>query len=173
MKLTSSKVVTFEVEPIRMRKIEKSDSGEKKVRIQQKEFRGNITNKNPFISSPHTTLGLSTFYWVLIGSASGTLILVGTIFGVCGCRNFSTGNGQNPSGAPSGCNTIIQNDIQLGHSVPRPWSLSSRRKKNRSNNEIAMEDFPGFSGKNESRFKELEGVLTMDEQQALTEKESA
>jgi len=34
---------------------------------------------------------------------------------------------------------------------------------------VAMEYFPGFSGRNENKFKELEGVLTMDEQQALTD----
>ena len=140
-----------------------------KVKIQEKEFRGNITDTEMFMTTPDTTLGLSTFYWVVIGAASGALLLAATIFSICGYRTFSTARGASPTGAPTGGNTFIQNNTQLGSSVPRPWYLSSRRKKNRSNNQIILEEFPGFSGKQESKFKELEGVLTLDEQRALTE----
>ena len=150
-----------------MRKIEKTTSGEVKVKIHEKEFRGNITNTNMFVTSPNTTLGLSTFYWIIIGIASGTLILITTIFSICKYRSCNTVATQ-PT-VPAGGNTFIQNNTQLGQSVPRPWSLSSRRKKNRSNNEVILEEFPGFGEKKETRFEELEGVLTLDEQRALTD----
>ena len=58
LKLTSSKVVTVEVEPIRMRTIEKTNTGEMKVKIPESEFRGNITSRNLFGDFPSTTLGL-------------------------------------------------------------------------------------------------------------------
>ena len=169
LKMTSNKVVTVEVEPTRMRMIERTNSGEMKVKIQEKEFRGNVTDTNMFVTTPDTTLGLSTFYWVIIGAASGALLLAATIFSVCGYRTFSSARGPTSTGAPTGGNTFIQNNTQLGSSVPRPWHLSSRRKKNRSSNEIVLEEFPGFSGKQENKCRELEGVLTMDEQRALTE----
>ena len=60
-------------------------------------------------------------------------------------------------------------NTQLGQSVPRQWSLSTRRKKNRSTNEIVLEEFPGFSKKKEATFEEMEGVLKLDEQRALTD----
>ena len=122
-----------------------------------------------FVTSPNTTLGLSTFYWVIIGAASGALLLAATNFSICGYRNFSLAKGASPTGATTGGNTFIQNNTQLGSSVPRPWYLSSRRKKNRSNNEVILEEFPGFSGKQENNCKELEGMQTLDEQRALTE----
>ena len=51
LKLTSSKVVTVEVEPIRMRRIKRTNSGEMKVKIQEKEFRGNITDTEMFMTT--------------------------------------------------------------------------------------------------------------------------
>ena len=163
LKLTSSKVVTVEVEPIRMRTIKRTNTGEMKVRIQETEFRGNITNSNLFVTSPSTTLGLSTFYWIIIGAASGAAILFIIIF----CIVFSTGKEQTSSGAPAGGQTFIQNNTNLGLSVPRPWSLASMKKKNKTNNEIILEEYPGFTGKKENKFEELEGVMTLDEQRAL------
>ena len=47
-----------------------------------------------------------------------------------------------------------------------------QKEENRSNNAIYLEEYPGFSGRTENKCKELEGVLTMEEQQALDEKES-
>ena len=173
LKLTSNKVVTVEVGPTRMRKIEKQRTGENKVKITEKVFRGNITKTNLFVNPPSTTLGLSTFYWVLIGAASGSLILVATIFGACGYKIRNNRKDPRPSGVPSGGNTFIQNDIRIGNPASRPWYLSSKRKKNRSNNAIDLEEYPGFSGRTENKCKELEGVLTMEEQQALDEKEAA
>ena len=38
---------------------------------------------------------------------------------------------------------------------------------------MILEDYPVQSARVENKFKELEGVLTMEEQQALEEKESS
>merc|ERR1712105_311379 len=86
LKLTSNKVVTIEVGPTRMRKITKQTVGEKKVKITGKVFRGNFTIANLFNSHPNTTLGLSTFYWVLIGAVSGGIIIIEIISGICGYK---------------------------------------------------------------------------------------
>ena len=147
LKLTSNKVVTVEVGPTRMRKIVKQKTGEEKVKITGKVFRGNFTKINSFVSPPSTTLGLSTFYWVLIGAASGSLILIAAIFGACGYKIRNNRKDPESSGKQSGGNTFIQNDIQIGNSAPRSWYSSARRKKNKPNNEIILEEYPGNSGR--------------------------
>ena len=48
------------------------------------------------------------------------------------------------------------------------WFSSTRRKKNRTNNDMTLEDYPV-----QTKFKELEGALTQEEQQGLEEKELA
>merc|ERR1712074_339096 len=109
LKLTSNKVVTVEVGPTRMRKIVKQTVGEEKDKITGKMFSGNFTKFNSFASRPSTTLGLSTFCWVIIGSVSGSLILIATISGICGYKMHS---GKNASDSPRG-NTFIRNEIQV------------------------------------------------------------
>ena len=151
----------------------KQKTEEKKVRITEKVFRGNITKNNLVLSPPQTTLGLSMFYWILIGAVSGSLVLVATIAGACGYKIRNNRKDTDSAGKPSGGNTFIQNDIQIGNPASRPWYSSSRRKKNRSNNAMILEEYPGYNGRTENRCKELEGVLTMEEQQALDEKEVA
>ena len=145
----------------------KQNTGEEKVKITGKVIRGNFTNTNLFASLPSTTLGLSTFYWVLIGSVSGSLVLIATISGVCGYRIHSGRNASESSKQTSGGNTFIRNDIQV-HPESKFWFSSTRRKKNRANNDMTLEDYPV-----QSKFKELEGVLTQEEQQALEGKEIA
>ena len=170
LKLTSNKVVTVEVGTTRMRKIVKLNTGEEKVKITGKVIRGNFTNTNLFASPPSTTLGLSTFYWVLIGSVSGRLVLIATISGVCGYRIHSGRNTSESSKQTSGGNTFIRNDIQISNPESKFWFSSTRRKKN---NAMILEEYPVQSARVENKFKELEGVLTMEEQQALEEKELA
>ena len=86
LKLTSNKVVTVEVGPTRMKKIVKQSTGKDRVKITEEEFRGNLSITNPFLNLPSTTLGLSMFYWVLIGATSGSLILIAAINGACGYK---------------------------------------------------------------------------------------
>ena len=164
LKLTSNKVVTVEVGPTRMRKIVKQTVGEEKVRITGKVFRGNFTKFNPLASQPSTTLGLSTFYWVIIGSVSGSLILIATLSGICGYKMHSGKNAFNSPNKPSGGNTFIRNEIQVNPESKFKF-CSIRRKKN---NDMRLEEVPIRS----ENIKELEGVLTLGEQQALEEKES-
>ena len=172
LNLTSNKVVTVEVGPTRMRKIVKQNVGEEKVKITGKVFRGNFTKINSFVSPPSTTLGLSTFYWVLIGAVSGSLVLIATIAGVCGYKIHNGRNTSESSKKTSGGNTFIQNDIQISNPESKFWYSSTRRKKNKSNNAMVLEDYPVQSARIENKCKELEGVLTMEEQQALEEKEA-
>ena len=120
------------------------------------------------MDSPSTTLGLSTFYWIIIGAALVATILFTIIFCVCGYKFFSTGKDQTLSGAPAEGQTFIQNNTNLGFSIPRPWSSDSIEKKCKTKNEISLEEFPGFSGKKEINCEELDGMMTLDEQRALS-----
>merc|ERR1712030_100210 len=110
--------------------------------------------------------GLSTFYWVLIGSVSGCLVLIATISGTCGYKIHSGRNASESPRKSAGGNTFIKNDIQIRNPESKSWFNSIKRKKN---NAMMLEEYPVQS----ARIKELEGVLTMEEQQALEEKESA
>jgi len=157
LKLTSNKVVTVEVGPTRMMKIVKQTVGEEKVKITGKVFRGNFTKFNSFVSPPSTTLGLSTFYWVLIGSVSGSLILIATISGICGYKIHSGRNASESPRKTAGGNTFIKNDIQISNPESKFWFSSTRRKKN---NAMILEEYPVQSTRVETKFKELERVLT-------------
>ena len=99
-----------------------------------------------------------------MGGFAEALILAGIVLTICKCKNRKPQHE-----APEGNNIFIQNNTQLGQSVPRHWSLSSRRKRNKPANEIALDDFPEFNKKQEAALKEMEGALTLYEQQALTE----
>ena len=154
-----------------MRKIVKQKTGEDKVKITGKVFRGNFTKIHSFVSPPSTTLGLSTFYWVLIGATSGSLVLIAAIIGACGYKLRNSKGDPGSSGKHSGGNTFIQNDIQINNPATKSWYSSARWKKNKPNNEIILEEHPGNSERPSYRCKELEWVLTMEEQQALDEKD--
>ena len=74
-------------------------------------------------------------------------------------------NAHNSPNKPSGRNTFIRNEIQVNPESKFKF-CSIRRKKN---NDMMLEEVPVRS----ERIKELEGVLTLGEQQALEEKESS
>ena len=84
----------------------KQTTGEDKVKITEEVFRGNFTKTNPFLSPPSTTLGLSTFYWLLIGATSGSLALIAAIVGACGYKLRNSRRDPGPSGKQSGGNTF-------------------------------------------------------------------
>ena len=142
------------------------------MNITGKVFRGNFTKNNLVLSPPNTTLGLSSFYWILIGAVSGSLVLIAIIAGICGYKIRINRKSSNTDDKPLGGNTFIQNDIQIGNPSTKSWYSSTRRKKNK-NNAMILEEYPEYSGRTENRCKELEGVLTMEEQQALEEKEAS
>merc|ERR1712105_243349 len=173
LKLTSNKVVTVEVGPTRMKKIVKQTVGENKVKITGKVFRGNFTISNLFGSRPHTTLGLSTFYWILIGSVSGGIILLAIITGTCGYKFRSKKNSTDSPRKSSGGNTFVRNDIQINPESKFRFGSIKRKK----NNTMRLEEIPAQSLENipvqATKLKELEGVLTLGEQLALEAKESA
>merc|ERR1712030_210300 len=173
LKLTSNKVVTVEVGPTRMKKIVKQTMGENKVKITGKVFRGNFTVSNLFGNLPHTTLGLSTFYWILIGSVSGGVIVLPIIAGICGYRFRSKINATDSPRKLSGGNTFVRNDIQI-NTEPKFRLGSFKRKKN---NISRLEEIPAASLESipsqTRKFPEQEGILTMGEQLALEAKDLA
>merc|ERR1712030_290406 len=91
LKITSNKAVTVETGSIRMRKITKNKAGERVVRISGKVFRGNVTFPSYFSGLPKTTLGISTFYWILIGAVSGGVVVIIIISVICIKRLRNTG----------------------------------------------------------------------------------
>ena len=173
LKLTSNKVVTVEVGPTRMKKIVKQAVGENKVKITGKVFRGNFTVSNLFENLPHKPLGLSTFYWILIGSVSGGVILLAIIAGICGYRFRSKINTSDSPRKSSGGNTFVRNDIQI-NTEPKFRIGSFKRKKN---NLSRLEEIPTQSLESIpsqiQKFAEQDGVLTLGEQLALEAKELA
>merc|ERR1712015_317739 len=170
LKLTSNKVVTVEVGPTRMKKIVKQTVGENKAKITEKVFRGNHTVSNLFGNLPHTTLGISTFYWILIGSVSGGVILLAIIAGICGYRFRSQINAANSPRKSSGGNPLVRNDIQIT-TEPKFRLGSFKRKKN---NISRLEEIPAASLESipsqTRKFPEQEKLLTMGEQLALEAK---
>merc|ERR1712173_405792 len=169
LKLTSSKVTTVEVGPIRMKKIKKQNVGERTVRITGKVFRGNFTTPAVFQSKAKTFWGMSLFYWILIGSIAGAVLVLVVIAGICGYKL------SRPTGTPG----FVLNDIDINPGGKfRLGSL--RRKKNNTakseDNKARFEDntakFEEIIDKPEepTRFKELEGMLSIGEQRALAGK---
>merc|ERR1712055_628148 len=169
LKLTSSKMTTVEVGPIRMKKITKQNIGERTVKITEKVFRGNFTTPKFFQSQTNTFWGMSLFYWILIGSITGAVLVLVIIAGICGYKRNKT------TGTPG----FVFNDIDI---IPGgKFRLGSMRRKR--NNTAGLEDksakledkserFEEITDQEEepTRFKELEGRLSIGEQKALAAK---
>ena len=165
LKLTSNKVVTVEVGPTRMKKITKQKVGEKTVRITGKVFRGNVTFPNQFYSPPKTTLGLSLFYWILIGAVSGGVLIIAIISGICGYKLRNRSKNTEPASLPTGGTTFVRNEININPESKFKFGSFKRKR----NNTDKIEEIP----ESPIKIKELEGVPTMGELMALEAKESA
>merc|ERR1712105_73888 len=165
LKLTSNKVVTVEVGPTRMKKITKQKVGEKTVRITWKIFRGNFTFPNQLNNHPNTTLGLSSFYWILIGAVSGAVLIIAIISGICGYKLRNRNSDTETAKLPPGGTTFVHNEIQINPESRFKFGSFKRKR----NNADKIEEIPEKAIK----IKELEGVLTLGEQMALEAKESA
>ena len=148
-----------------MRKITKQKVGEKRVRITGKIFRGNFTFPNQFYSHPSTTLGLSSFYWILIGAVSGAVLIIAIISGICGYKLRNRNTDTEAAKLPPGGNTFVHNDIQINPESRFKFGSFKRKR----NNEDKIEEIP----ETPIKIKELEGVPTMGELMALEAKESA
>ena len=135
LSLTSNKAVIIEVGSPRMREIKKQTTGEDRVRITEETFRGNLSTAASIFNFPKTTLGLSTFYWVLIGAVLGGALVTATIVGIC--KLFKKGSEPSASKLPSG-GTVVHNNIQIN--PESRFKLGSfKRKKNHS---LRMEELP-------------------------------
>jgi hypothetical protein len=167
LKLTSNKVTTVEVGPIRMKKITKQNVGERTVRITGKVFRGNFSTPAVFQFKQKTMWGLSLFYWILIGSVAGAVLVLIIIAGICGYKLNKTTSTIGEKQPASGAGTFVLNDINIHPGTK--FRLGSMRKKR--NNATKMEEIEEQE-EEPPRFKELEGVLTIGEQRALERKES-
>ena len=148
-----------------MRKIAKQTTGEKAVRITGKVFRGNITFPNQLFSRPSTTLGLSSFYWILIGAVSGAVLIITIISGICGYKLRNRDKETGSATLPAGGTTFVHNEIQINPESRFKFGSFKRKK----NNADKIEEFP----EKPIKFKELEGVPTLGEMMALEAKESA
>ena len=148
-----------------MKKITKQKVGEKTVRISGKIFRGNFTFPNQLNNHPNTTLGLSLFYWILIGAVSGAVLIIAIISGICGYKLRNRNSDTESAKLPPGGNTFVHNDIQINPESRFRFGSIKRKR----NNAVKLEEIPAKPVK----IKELEGVLTLGEQMALEAKESA
>merc|ERR1712105_346865 len=121
--------------PIRMRRITKQHTGERTVKITEKVFRGNFTTPKVVQPQTKTFWGISLFYWVLIGSITGAVLVLVIIAGICGFKRNKTAR------------------------------LEAKLEDN-------SERFEEITEEEEEpvRFKELEGRLSIEEQQALAAK---
>ena len=165
-------MTTVEVGPIRMKKITKQNTGVRTVRITGKVFRGNFTTPHVFQSKTNTFWGMSLFYWILMASIAGAVLVLLIIAGICGYKlSRKTGT----TGTPG----FVLNDIEINPGGK--FRLGSyRRKKNNArrleDNTTSLEDdtarFEEITDqkKEPTRFKELEGRLSIGEQKALAAK---
>jgi len=169
LKLTSSKMTTVEVGPVRMKRITKQNTGKETVKITEKVFRGNITTPKFPQTQSKIFWGMSLFYWIIIGSVTGAVIVLITIAGICGCKQNRT------AGAPG----FVFNDFNIAPGSR--FRLGSMRRKR--NNTKSLEDNSDKLEENSERFeeitdqeeeptrcKELEGRLSIGEQKALAAK---
>ena len=169
LKLTSSKMTTVEVGPVRMKRITKQNTGKETVKITEKVFRGNITTPKFPQTQSKIFWGMSLFYWIIIGSVTGAVIVLITIAGICGCKQNRT------TGAPG----FVFNDFNIAPGSR--FRLGSMRRKR--NNTKSLEDNSDKLEENSERFeeitdqeeeptrcKELEGRLSIGEQKALAAK---
>jgi len=167
LKITSNKAVTVETGSIRMRKITKKKAGERVVKISGKVFRGNVTFPSYFSGLPKTTLGISTFYWILIGAVSGGILVIVIVSVICVKRWWNTAietdSSQDHDGGsnnlPVKGATFVKNEINI-NSNPKRRLGSFKRKKSNTDMLEEILDSPAM-------YKELENVPTMGELAAL------
>merc|ERR1711984_64139 len=141
LKLTSSKMTTVEVGPIRMKKITKQNIGENTVKITEKVFRGNFTTPKFFQTQTNTFWGMSLFYWILIGSITGAVLVLVIIAGICGYKRNKT------TGTPG----FVFNDIDINPGGK--FRLGSMRRKR--NNTAGLEDNTAKLEDKSERFEEI------------------
>ena len=109
----------------------------------------------------------------MIGSVSGSIILLAMIAGICGYKLRSGRSTTDSPRKPSGGNTFVLNDIQI-NTDPKFRLGSFKRKKN---NLARLEEIPAISMESlpsqNRKYPEQEDLLTMGEQLALEAKELA
>merc|ERR1712074_61384 len=167
LKITSNKVVTVETGPTRMRKITKKKTGETAAKISGKVFRGNVTFPSHFSGLPKTTLGISTFYWILIGAVSGGILVIVIVSVICVKRRWNTAietdSSQDYDGGsnnlPVKGATFVKNEININSNTKRRLGSFKRKKSNTDMLEEIL-DSPAM-------YKELDNVPTMGELAAL------
>ena len=155
-----------------MKKITKQNTGVRTVRITGKVFRGNFTIPHVLQSKTKTFWGMSLFYWILMASIAGAIVVLLIIAGICGYKlSRKTGT----TGTPG----FVLNDIEINPGGK--FRLGSyRRKKNNArrleDNTASLEDdttrFVEIVEKVKEpvKYKELEGKLSIGEQKALAAK---
>ena len=145
-----------------MKKITKQNIGERTVKITGKVFRGNFTTPKFFQSQTNTFWGMSLFYWILIGSITGAVLVLAIIAGVCGYKRNKT------TGTPG----FVFNDIEINPGGKFRLGSIRRKKNNAARLEDNLSRFEEITDqvKEPKKFKELEGVMSIGEQRALADK---
>ena len=136
LSLTTNKAVIVEVGPQRMKKIVKNSANADKAKINEDEFRGNVSTAASGFRFPSTTLGLNTIYWVLMGAVLGGAIITAIIVGIC--KYHGLGAKPSASRLPSG-GTVVHNNIQVIPAEPKFKLVPFKRKRN---NIVGMEEIP-------------------------------
>ena len=96
-----------------MKKITKQNVGERTVRITGKVFRGNFSTPAVFQSKQKTMWGISIFYWILISTVAGAVLVLIIIAGICGYKLSKKTTEVEPGQLTSGTNTFVLNNINI------------------------------------------------------------
>jgi len=136
LSLTTNKAVVVEVGLQRMKKIVKSSANADRARINEKEFRGNISSTASGFILPSTTLGLNTVYWIPIGIIIGGAIITAVTIGICKYRKPNHGSSDT---TPSSGATVVTNNIQLSTTEPKYAVVPVKEKRSAS---LEMEHLP-------------------------------
>ena len=150
LSLTTNKAVVVEVGPQRMKKIVKNSVNADKARINEEEFRGNISSAASGVIFPSTILGLNTIYWILIGILVGGAIITAVTVGICKYRKPGP---KSSDTTPSSGGTVVTNNIQVSTAEPKYTLIPSKKKRSVG---LEMEQFPV-----------LPETLTQDELKAI------
>ena len=106
-------------------------------------------------------MGLSSFYWILIGA----VLIIAIISGICGYKLRNRNTDTETAKLPPGGTTFVHNEIQINPESRFKFGSFKRKR----NNADKIEEIP----EKPIKIKELEGVPTLGEMMALEAKESA
>ena len=121
-----------------MKTIIKNSANSDKAKINEDEFRGNISTAASGVIFPSTTLGLNTIYWVLMGAILGGVVITVIIVGLCKYHGLGAKPSTSTTMAPSG-GTIVHNNIQVNPAETKFTLVPFKKKRS---NMMSLEEIP-------------------------------